>query len=259
MLRVIICDDQPEQRIGLRTIVEKINEDLDHKLELALVTGNPNEVIGFARANVGMTALYFLDVDLAHAINGIDLAAAIRKFDTSCEIVFVTAYREMAYLTFKHKVNATDYIIKDNVRSLKQRMSDCIALAQERLHSEKTSDNRVYSVRSGGEIWNIHYDDIISFKTHPVKRHNIILHMFNGELEFRGSIRNLESLDSTFFKCSQSYVINLKHLKNFNKDFRTLELITGEVVSISTRRLKVMLGRIDKQHFENDYEDDILS
>lgn len=48
-------------------------------------------------------------------MNGFELAQEIRKFDPRGFIIFITTHAELSYMTFTYKVEALDYIIKDDI------------------------------------------------------------------------------------------------------------------------------------------------
>ena len=52
--------------------------------------------------------------DLGADINGINLGEEIRQLDPTGYIIFITTHAELSHLTFKYKVEALDYIIKDD-------------------------------------------------------------------------------------------------------------------------------------------------
>ena len=63
MLKVYVCEDITVQREKIKKIVENIilMEDLD--MELAVVTGDPEEMLEVVKQS-GEVGIYFLDIDL---------------------------------------------------------------------------------------------------------------------------------------------------------------------------------------------------
>lgn len=137
MLNVIICEDNENQRKRITKFIEDsiMIENLDMKI--ALSTENPMEIIEYLNKNE-ISGLYFLDVDLQSDINGIKLAEVVREYDPRGFIVFVTTHAEMSYLTFLYKVEAMDYIIKDNIEIIKDRIHQCILNAHKKYSSKTT-------------------------------------------------------------------------------------------------------------------------
>ncbi|HFK6283662.1 TPA: LytR/AlgR family response regulator transcription factor [Listeria monocytogenes] len=115
MLPVFICEDNRMQRERLTKYIEDyiMVEHFDMKLELS--TGDPFELVSRMPTHQGM-GLYFLDIDLGQPdMNGFELAQEIRKFDPRGFIIFITTHAELSYMTFTYKVEALDYIIKDDI------------------------------------------------------------------------------------------------------------------------------------------------
>ena len=118
MIKIFICEDNKNQQEKFKDIISNIIIIENYDMEIELVTENPYEVLEHIKENT-TSGLYFLDVDLHSKINGIQLAEKIRKYDPRGFIVFVTTHAEMSYLTFMYKVEAMDYIIKDNYNYMK--------------------------------------------------------------------------------------------------------------------------------------------
>lgn len=161
VISVIICEDDWRQRQTIEMYVKNyiMMESLD--MELAFSTGNPLEVIEFVKSNPKIIGLYFLDVDLQHEMSGLTLAAEIRKYDDLGKIVFVTTHGELSYLTFTYKVEAMDYIIKDNKDDLQRKICENIQLAHERVTNERGNQKRLFKLKDGDTIRSVDMGEII--------------------------------------------------------------------------------------------------
>ena len=113
MLKIFLCEDNSTQRTKISTLINNIIENENFDMKLIISTESPQDILDYVSTNK-TTGLYFLDVDLNSNINGIELAQIIRKYDPKVFIVFITTHEEMNYLTFKYKVEAMDYIIKNS-------------------------------------------------------------------------------------------------------------------------------------------------
>lgn len=153
MLPVFICEDNRMQRERLTKYIEDyiMVEHFDMKLELS--TGDPFELVSRMPTHQGM-GLYFLDIDLGQPdMNGFELAQEIRKFDPRGFIIFITTHAELSYMTFTYKVEALDYIIKDDIDLLHDRVLACMKQAEERISNDqdmqkyftfKVSDKKIF-------------------------------------------------------------------------------------------------------------------
>ena len=239
MLKVFVCEDNEEQRDRITKIIDNIIliEDYDMKLELS--TANPYEILENIRFTE-TSGIYFLDVDLHSDINGIQLAEKIREYDPRGFIIFVTVHAEMSYLTFMYKVEAMDYIIKDNYKNIYERVKECIDNAHNKYRAKVTDLQKVFSVKVDDKLINIDYNKILFFETSSTI-HKIIIHCENRQVEFYGQMKELEkSLDQRFCRCHTSFIVNKDKIKEIDKKNRVAYLINGEECLISTRNIKML-------------------
>ena len=209
-------------------------------MQLVLSVDNPEDVLTYLVNHPGTTGLYFLDVDLKHKMTGIGLASEIREVDDLGKIVFVTTHGELSYLTFIHKVEAMDYIIKGSPEEVMARVHECIRVAQKRHLNDQSNEKKVFKVKVGSKIRAISYSEIMFFESSVVP-HKIILHMADGQLEFYQSIRELENINENFYRCHKSFVVNKEKIKNIDKSRREIEMENGEICLVSVRGMRGIL------------------
>lgn len=240
MLKIFVCEDNDIQREQLIKIINNILLIENYDIELSLATSNPYKLLDNIK-NTNCTGIYFLDVDLHSNINGIQLAEKIRQYDPRCFIIFITAHAEMSYLTFLYKVEAMDYILKDNYKNISQRVKDCIKNAYNKYNYKKYELQKIFSIKSNDKIINIDYNNILFFETSTTV-HKIIIHCFNRQIEFYGKMKELEkSLDNRFCRCHTSFIVNKDKIKEIDKKNRIAYMINEQKCLISTRGLKLLL------------------
>lgn len=240
MLKIFLCEDNEEQRNKFEKIVDNIIMIENYDMSLQMSTGDPYEILDYLKDN-NTSGIYFLDVDLHTDINGIQLAEKIREHDPRGFIIFVTTHAEMSYLTFLYKVEAMDYIIKDNYQNIQQRISDCIKNAHDKYSSKVTDLQKVFSIKVNDKIINVDFDEIIFFETSPTI-HKVILHCKNRQIEFYSKMKDVEAMvDERFCRCHNSYLINKDKMKEIDKKDRIVYMINGEECLVSTRGIKKLL------------------
>lgn len=240
MLKIFICEDSDIQRKRFLNIVEDCIEFSNYNMEVALETGNPKELINHVRNNDEI-GIYFLDVDLKADINGIELATEIRKYDPRGFIVFVTTHGEMSYLTFKYKVEAMDYIVKEDYKELKPKIRQCLEEACNKL-SDKRIDDKIFSVKVGDKIIKIPFNKILFFETSTFIR-KIVLHGENRYIEFIAQMKDVEEkLDSRFYRCHKSYIVNKDNIEEIDVKKRIIYMKNGEECLVSIRHMKNLIG-----------------
>ncbi len=234
MLKIFVCEDNKEQRDRFAKIIKDVIIIENFDMELALAADKPEEIVAYISENT-VSGLYFLDIDLKAAINGIELAAQIRKYDPRGFIVFVTTHAEMSYLTFMYKVEAMDYIIKDNYSNIKERIHQCITDAHTKYTAKTTDLQKIFSLKTEDKIINIEYNKILFFETSPTI-HKIIVHAVDRQIEFYAKMKDIEEkLDERFYRCHKSYIVNKDNIKEIDISNRCIYMINGEECLISTR------------------------
>ena len=246
MLSIYICEDNVRQRKMLEQIVKSYIAVKNYNMKVVFSGDDPEALLRELEKRPTWQSLYILDVDLQHEMNGIVLASEIRKRDIYGSIVFVTTHEELSPLTFKYKVEAMDYISKNIPDSIITKIEECMDLAYRYMNDEKSSKNRGYQVKDGNTIRFVPFDDIIFFESSTQSSRKVILHMENSWLEFYGSLSEVEKIGSEFFRCHQSYVINLNNIESIDKEKREVEMRGGRMAFIAKRRVSALLKHMEQ-------------
>lgn len=236
MINVFICEDNLIQRTRLETIINNflLMEDIDMKL--ALSTANPEELLTYLHHHSQSQSIFFLDIDLNHTLDGIQLGAQIRDLCIDSKIVFITTHSELAPLTFKYKVEAMDYIVKDDPKELASRVKDALNQAKKHYLAEHKKDETHIRLRVGSQIRLFELADIMFIETSPGS-HKLVLHLTNSLVEFYGTITEVEKLSSDFVRVHKSFVANQKNILQVDTKNRYLTFINGETCWASFRKL----------------------
>ncbi|MDD3224565.1 MAG: LytTR family DNA-binding domain-containing protein [Clostridium sp.] len=238
MLEVIICEDNSVHLKKLKEIIENtiLREKLD--LKIGVCTGNPEEVIRYVKSHK-ITGIYFLDVDLKTNINGIKLGEMIRDMDAFGFIIFTTTHLEMSYLAFKYKVEAMDYVIKNEADS-KERVNSCILKAYNTYYKSNHSES-VITIENDSRIIKIKPSDILFIETTGTA-HKIRVHEEDKQIEFYGNLKDLEkTLPSNFCRCHRSYIVNKNKIAEINKGQNKIIMENGEECYVSFRYKRWLL------------------
>lgn len=243
MLNIIICEDNSYQREQIETIIRDELKKLNLNMSIVLSTNTPENVITYLEKYKTNTFLYFLDVDLKSKVNGIELAKIIRKSDPMGYIVFVTSHAELTLLTFQYKVQAMDYIVKNNLNGIKDKISECINEAYNDYKNSNTIKTNSIQINAGNKVIYFNLDDILFFET-TSKDHKIRIHTCEEQLEFYGTLREIEKMvSSDYYKPHRSYLVNTKKIKVIDKDNFIIYMINGESCYVAARYLKGLLNK----------------
>ena len=216
----------------------------DYPVNLALSANHPKSILLYLENHTVESGLYLLDVDLQADINGIELAAKIREKDLSATIIFITSKSELMDLVFRHKIEALDYITKDSPsEEVEQRTLDCIALSYKRFLHGKHTPTKYFTIKNKAQTENIPYDAILFFETNPIPttKHRIILYTETEKYEFRGFLKEIAMLDTDFYHCHQSIVVNVHKIKSIDTNAREATMINSDLIPLSVRKIKGLL------------------
>ena len=244
MLHVLICDDDPNHRANMEAIITKHIATEDVKMELIVSASGPEEVLEYLEKHPDKHGLYFLDVDLQHEIDGITLGAKIRETDPLAKIVFVTTHEELAYLTFRQKVEAMDYIVKNCPEDVETRTRECVLGAYKRYMQKKDAEPKYFMINTHGTLQKIPHDDILFFETHPRISERMILHMEDKEIDFRGIISKIESLVPEFYRCHKSFLVNPRQIVRVDKVTKEAIMVDGSRVHVAAKKASELVGML---------------
>lgn len=184
------------------------------------------------------TGIYFLYIDLNSDLNGMKLAQQIRLYDPRGFIIFITAHSELSYMTFQYRVEAMDFVLKDNPAEAKVKIRECLLNAMERYTLQTNRTHKVYTIETGGRRIILDYDDIFFFETSG-NIHKVILHAKDRQIEFSGTIKELaRTLGDDFVRCHRSFLVNKNNIKEVDEKNRIIYFNNGESCLVSTRMIK---------------------
>ena len=178
----------------------------------------------------GQIDILFLDIQMK-GMDGLETARKLRADKFRGFLIFITVLKEMVFQSFE--VQAYDYLIKPVDE--KQ-----FGKTMERLYtSMQNASEDSLLVQQGYERRIVPKDEIVFCEIIDRK---IYLNLTSGEVvDYYERIENLESkLDSHFFRCHRSYLINLKHLKGYKNG--TAYMDNGKEVPVSRLRSKEFSG-----------------
>ena len=158
--------------------------------------------------------LILLDVEMP-MLDGISTAKKVRELDSEVLIIFVTQLAQ--YAIDGYSVSALDYVLKPiNYYAFYLKM-------QRVVHLLSTKNNEHILIRDKTSVRKIPLDSI---RYIDVYSHTLYYHTAQGTFSSSGSktLKNLEDelRKYGFCRCNQSYLVNLKHVKSFDKNTITI-------------------------------------
>lgn len=207
-MRIAICDDETQIQEVLK---EKISRYcFVNDIELELQTFESGEKLLEQELN-GIDAL-FLDVDMP-GMDGLETAKAIREQNRDMLIIFLTAYSEFVFESFK--VDAFRYLVKPVPE---HEMTETLDAIREKLCSPEEN----LSFQFQNEMYSIRYSDIIYIEG---MRDKIWIYCKDNTYRWRGALKNLNEMlmEKGFFQVHRSYIINMNKIQKYNSQTVVME------------------------------------
>ncbi len=175
--------------------------------------------------------LVYLDIRMPK-LDGITLARQLRRQNPACIVVFITGLRDHMLEAFD--VEALDYICKPIERARLRRSAER-ALQQITHRQEASILVQTAHWCKAVRLSAIYYCEVINRK--------IYLYTNEGVLEYYGKLKEMEKqLDTRFFKCHRSYLVNLDHLKLYQDGEIVLE--NGSRIPVSRLRHQELMEKM---------------
>lgn len=219
MLRIAVCDDEPYIANQLAEQVSSFLSSREIPAELRCFSG------GRSLLDSGLSPdILFLDVQMP-APDGFETALALRRRGFSGLLIFVTILREQVFRAFE--VQAFDYLVKPlepaAFTGTMERLLQTLRSGQEqRLLVQRGNDYTLIPFRE------IVYCEVINRKVYLHLHHMPVINYYE-------KLEVLETkLDSRFFRCHRSYLVNLQYLQSCRLGFAALS--TGEEIPVSRLR-----------------------
>lgn len=246
MVPVYICEDNEEEKQYLKKMVANLILIQGYDMEVVLASNDPEEILQH-RSRHSERAVYFFDVDLQNDVyNGFTLAKRIRELDTRGFLIFVTTHEEMMFETFKYRLEAMSYLIKDEPAKLGVQIRECLEEVTLLLSREKEDIHSYYTVKVGDSSYHIPVEDILYFETAGTA-HRVILHTQNRLLEFRGDISTLEKeLGKCFLKVHRSYLVNVDKIVKMNYTDQTIVMEDDSLCLFSRKGRRLLMERFER-------------
>ena len=251
VIKCFVCEDLFDHRKSVVKCIEKVRDNSTYHIEIVMQTGDPDEILNYLSKNNNELNVYFIDINLGKRadgtpIDGIKLAQDIREYDPRGFIVIVTAYVKHAHRALLSNIEALDFISKADFASVDDRIAECIHKIHARCFKSVETYQDAMALSYAGKTRIIRYYKILCLETTSGTDHGMTLRLTNEVIQFRGTMKEEEGkLDERFFKISQSSIINMDYISEYDEKRRTVTLVDLEnaipVARSQTRRFKQKL------------------
>ncbi|MGL4913582.1 MAG: LytR/AlgR family response regulator transcription factor [Romboutsia sp.] len=228
MIKIVLCEDQVEHQITIKTFLNDIlyENNIQYEIDIfntgeALLSNYPKSV-----------DIFILDIQM-DKLTGMDVARKIREIDKNKpEIIFTTSI--MSYMQEGYEVRAYRYLLKPiNLNELKKHILACV--------KEIENNKDKYLIINGrSEIYKI---DIATITYIEVQNKCMTIHTVDREYEVKMSMDKIEKeLEKyNFYRCHKSFLINVNYIENVKQYVAILD--NGEEVIVSRHRFKELKSK----------------
>ncbi len=225
MIRIAICDDEKHMSDHIRAMASDFFRKKNSEIRLRTFLSG-EDLLNYD----GQIDILFLDIQM-DGMDGLETARKLRAGKFRGFLIFITVLKEMVFQSFE--VQAYDYLVKPvDEKQFEKTMERLFASMQ------NVGEDSLL-VQQGYERRIVPKDEIVFCEVIDRK---IYLNLASGEVvDYYERIENLETkLDSYFFRCHRSYLINLKHLKGYKNG--TAYMDNNKEIPVSRLRSKEFSG-----------------
>lgn len=227
MLRIAICDDEPEQVELLKNHIIRILFHMDMDADIFAFTSG-EALLKSCGAGSGFEII-FLDIKLnkPNERNGIETAKLIHERDRRALVVFVTGRAE--YMQKGYEARAFRYLLKPASETVIEEV------LRQALKEIQVTQRGSFTFREKAGETKVDIDDIIYFEA---QNHRLRLVCTNATHGFYGRIGDIERQLSGrgFVRCQKGFLVNALHIRRIGKEGILLD--SGSVLPVSSYYLR---------------------
>lgn len=237
-VRIVVCDDEEAVLEALRRKIEYFCEEKGTACEVVCLESG-EEALGEEQP----PDILFLDIQMS-GLNGMEVAAQMRRRHQSTVLIFVTALSEYVYEAFD--VGAFHYLVKPFQDS---KLQEVLGRALEQWNERQSGDKEAMRdtkepeadgtpgqdkgvgrstdsgrcqkdvhgailVKRGGVSTKVSLESIIYAEVYNRK---VMLHTTCGDIEYYGKLTELSELaGEDFYRTHRAYLVNLKYVEKYN-------------------------------------------
>ena len=225
-MRIAVVEDNDSEAAVLDKYLKKFAEENNLQIDCSRFSDG-NEVV---REYQCIWDLILLDIEMP-LMNGIEAARKIREKDSEVIIIFITQMAQ--YAIEGYSVKALDYVLKPvnyGMFAMKMRRA---------LHEFQMKQTDFILLQKKSQMYKLPLKTLCYVEVYG---HTIIYHTQEEEISITGSrtIKQIEQelTDKGFFRCHQCFLVNLNHVKQYDKESVQID---GKEIPISRSRRKEFL------------------
>ncbi|MCH7323739.1 LytTR family DNA-binding domain-containing protein [Solibacillus sp. MA9] len=236
-MSIFILEDDLYQAQQMQQLIGEICEKKQIPYNFIEATSRADEILSKI-ALCTYTPIYFLDIEIKQETRkGLEVAREIRNVDPHGIIVFVTTHSELAPISYQYMVSALTFIEKDLPHETRRKLiTEC--LAQYVTKNNTLIEEDYFVVDNAYTTIKVPFSTVEYIMTD--EPHRLQLGTTNQLIQFYGTLKEIEQMDTRFIRCHKSVLINKKHVQQLDTKQQLVYLTTGKQVPVSRRLMKTI-------------------
>ena len=228
-MNIVLLDDLSGHNTLLKLMLERIIEKHGLPAQIALTATDFSQVLDYAKSNPPLT-VYFLDIRLEQAQNGLDVLRSVRRDDVRDHFIIVSAYPHYAMDCLK--AHAYDFLIKPIEEAA---VEECLMSLWRELQAD---EGRMLDIDLGARTIRVPLREIWYIES---SGRNLVAHTDRGIFKWAGSLSALvKSLQPySFIQIHRRTLVNDAHVEEWNT--LTNEVVVHGVTLSISRRMQAQL------------------
>ncbi len=224
MIRVAIVEDDKKHAERLYLFLRQFGKERNQEFSADFFDNGMDFVSDYN----GSYEIVLMDIEMPY-MNGMDCAFRLRRVDKNVIIVFVTSM--VQYAVKGYEVGAMGFVVKPI------EYFSFAVLMDKILEKIEADSAKELFIGNGDHVKRLLSRDIYYIE---VMDHYLIYHTVNGEFREIGKMSDVELQlgGSDFFRCSKSYLVNLRYVREVGDNEAT---VGNDKLLISRRRKKGFL------------------
>ena len=178
---------------------------------------------------------------------GLHLACEIRKYNPWSFLIFLVSDAEGVKRTilqnYQFHLMALDCISLQKKETASKKIRSCIDYVWLQSIKSEKSVNPILCATTSDGIVRIFLKEIYYMESSD-KAKWVVVHLQNQRIQIHTTLKELENrLDSSFFKCHKSFIVNIDHIKAVSRKKRMIYMQNEEILYCGNKKV----GKLQKK------------
>lgn len=244
MIKAVIVDDEPK---AIQSLIWELS-NFSNEIEVIKSFSNPEEAIVYLD-NKELDCL-FLDIQMP-TMDGFQFLEKLMNKDFA--VVITTAYNEFAIKALKHE--AIDYLLKPidsddleetikKVKKYNSKLFNSTKIEEVLLNFNSKFQQKKITINTDGKLIFLEADDILYVESDG--NYSTIILENEPKIVITKKLKEMSSIlpENQFFRIHNSYIINLKKIKEFIKNEGYVVMESNDRIPVARQRKSDFLEKL---------------